>query len=173
MIEQQQQILQSQAVQAPDDQRKFHLDSGADPSHLSYPTLSMQRNKNPIVKSTASGSSHAITHVGQAKMTTPRGTLSLGTSVSSPFIKKDLISVHQLSNIYGEVTFRPRHAYFIARNQNNPQIFATETFENGLYTISRHLVDDEKDLSFIRSSPFVANAARKIPWKPMHNKKRK
>ena len=148
----------------PNDNGKnypYHLDSAASPTHTAEPHVSMKPVRNKLTQ-IADGTSTAVTHQGPIQIqTTNHKVITIPRALHAPKIKQNLLSVHDLSRVYGKVTFYPSTA--IIHSKSNPdKITATARFKNGTYQLVQFP-------SKATRSPYTpirnkAHAARTLPW---------
>lgn len=120
----------------PSDDCTFLLDSAAHPSQVIHHTPFMQKLTTPLLTHTSTVADANATHIGKLQSTTNLGVPFCVPAIAYPKLRDNLLSVHQLSRMYGLVAFTPQKAYiFDTRKQHNPVIVGYANNKNGLYRL--------------------------------------
>ena len=110
-----------------DDLCTFILDSGAHPTHLTRPTKHMRKTRQAIHTSTATNTKSKCTHHGKTTIRTNKNIRLQVPAVANPAITTNLISVHDLARLHGNVLFTRKKAivYKNTAERNKPVIVGT------------------------------------------------
>ena len=111
-----------------ENNRKYILDSGSQPSHVNYPLLHMKPLTKPVKTLTATSISTDAPHTGHLKVTTDRDFCLQIPAIVHPNINPNLLSVHDTGKQWGLVPFSPKNAFMISAQAAKPQIVGTAKY---------------------------------------------
>ena len=109
----------------------YILISGAHPSHLQHPTGQMTKTRTNLHTQTAINTLSTYAQNGQRTILTNRnGPLQI-PALANPNIRSNLISMHDIVRLYGNIVFRATQRIIYCNQQGQNTILGTVSWKEG------------------------------------------